>query len=403
MLTLLQAQTLAMQHNPQLAAFGWEVRAGEARTRQAGLSPNPELEIEVEDFAGSGELRGFQSAEITIHLSQLIELAGKRRKRARVAAFERDLAAWDYEATRLDVLTEVTQAFVGVLSAQERVALNAELVRLGEQVFSTVAERVKAGKVSPVEETRARVELSTSRIALERAQRDLEAARKRLVATWGGSTPVFASANGTLDTIAAIPPAEQLFARLGQNPELARWVTEIAQRQAAVELAGAKRIPDPTLAGGVRHARETGDNALLMSVSLPLPVFDRNQGGFLEARYQLAKAGEERRVAEVQGRAALAEAYAALSSALAEATVLKNEALPGAQQAFEAAREGYRQGKFGFLDVLDAQRTLFEARGQYIETLAAYHQAVAEIERLIGERLDAVTGTSSAVPNGGKQ
>jgi outer membrane protein, heavy metal efflux system len=403
MLTLLQAQTLAMQHNPQLASFGWEVRAGEARTRQAGLPPNPELEIEVEDFAGSGELQGFQSTEITIHLSQLIELAGKRRKRARLAAFERDLAAWDYEATRLDVLTEVTQAFVEVLSAQERVALQAELVRLGEQVFSTVAERVKAGKVSPVEETRARVELSTSRIALERAQRDLEAARKRLVATWGGSTPAFENAKGTLDTIATIPPAEQLFERLVQNPELARWVTEIAQRQAAVELEGAKRIPDPTLGGGARHARETGDNALVMSVSLPLPVFDRNQGGFLEARYQLAKAGEARRAAEVQGRAALAEAYAALSSALAEATVLKNEALPGAQQAFEAAREGYRQGKFGFLDVLDAQRTLFEARGQYIETLAAYHQAVAEIERLIGERLDTVTGTSSAVPNGGKQ
>jgi cobalt-zinc-cadmium efflux system outer membrane protein len=403
MLTLLQAQTLAMQHNPQLAAFGWEVRVGEARTRQAGLPPNPEMEIEVEDFAGSGELQGFQSTEITIHLSQLIELAGKRRKRARVAAFERDLAAWDYEATRLDVLTQVTQAFVEVLSAQERVALNAELVRLGEQVLSTVAERVKAGKVSPVEETRARVELSTSRIALERAQRDLEAARKRLVATWGGSTPAFENAQGSLDTIAAIPPVEQLLERLTQNPDLARWVTELAQRQATVELEGAKRIPDPTLGGGARHTRETGDNALVMSVSLPLPVFDRNQGGFLEARYQLAKAGEERRAAEIQGRAALAEAYAVLSSALAEATVLKNEALPGAQQAFEAAREGYRQGKFGFLDVLDAQRTLFEARGQYIETLAAYHQAVAEIERLIGTRLDAVTGTSSAVPNGGKQ
>jgi cobalt-zinc-cadmium efflux system outer membrane protein len=247
------------------------------------------------------------------------------------------------------------------------------------------------------------VELSTSRIALERAQRDLEAARKRLVATWGGNTPAFENAKGTLDTIAAIPPAEQLFERLVQNPELARWVTEIAQRQAAVELEGAKRIPDPTLGGGVRHVRETGDNALVMTVALPLPVFDRNQGGFLEARYQLARAGEERRAAEIQGRVALAEAYAALSSALAEATVLKNEALPGAQQAFEAAREGYRQGKFGFLDVLDAQRTLFEARGQYIETLAAYHQAVAEIERLIGERLDAVTGTSSTVPNGGKQ
>ena len=233
-LTLLQAQTLAMQHNPKLAAFGWEVRAGEARILQAGLPPNPEVEIEVENFAGSGEWQGFQGTEITIHLSQLIEVAGKRRKRAHVAALERDLTAWDYEATRLDVLTQVTQAFVEVLSAQERLALNAELVRLAEQVLSTVAERVKAGKVSPVEETKASVELSTSRIALERVQRDLEAARKRLVATWGGSTPAFENARGTLDAITAIPPAEQLVERLAQNPDVARWVTEIAQRQAAV-------------------------------------------------------------------------------------------------------------------------------------------------------------------------
>jgi cobalt-zinc-cadmium efflux system outer membrane protein len=391
LLTLLQAQTLAVQHSPKLAAFGWEVRAGEARVLQAGLLPNPEVEIEVEDFAGSGELQGFQSTEITIHLSQFIELAGKRRKRTRVAALERDLAAWDYEATRLDVLVQVTQAFVEVLSAQERLRLNMELVRLAEQVLRTVAERVKAGKVSPIEETRARVALSTSHIALERSQRELDAARQRLAATWGGSTPIFENAAGTLDAIAAIPPAEQLVERLAHNPDLARWVTEMAQRQAALELAGAQRLPDPTIGGGFRHARETGDNALVMSISIPLPIFDRNQGGILEVRYQLAKAEQERRAAEIQGRAALAEAYAALSSAFGEATTLKNDILPGAQRAFDAASEGYRQGKFGLLDVLDAQRTLFEARGQYLEALTAYHQAVAEVERLIGEPLGALS------------
>jgi cobalt-zinc-cadmium efflux system outer membrane protein len=297
----------------------------------------------------------------------------------------------------------VTQAFVEVLSAQERLALNAELVRLAEQVFSTVAERVKAGKVSPVEETKASVELSTSRMALVRAQRDLEAARKRLVAAWGGSTPAFASAQGTLDAIAAIPPAEQLTERLMQNPEVARWAIEMAQRRAAVELAKARRIPDPTVGGGFRHAQETGDNALVMSVSMPLPVFDHNQGGFLEARYQLAKAEEERRAAEIQGRASLAEAYAALSSAFGEATTLKNEVLPGAQRAFDAASEGYWQGKFGFLDVLDAQRTLFEARGRYLEALVAYHQAVAEVERLIGEPLGALPDTPRPQQNGEKR
>jgi cobalt-zinc-cadmium efflux system outer membrane protein len=401
-LTLSQAQALALLQHPRLAAFGWEVRAGEARTLQASLLPNPEVEIEVEGFAGSGELQGFQGTEITLHLSQLIELAGKRQKRTRVAALERDLAAWDYEATRIDVLTQVTQAFVEVLSAQDRLRLNLELVRLAEQVLRAAAERVRAGKVSPVEETRAQVALSTSRIALERTQRELDAARARLVVLWGGSMPAFDRAEGTLEPIAAIPSAARLAERIAQNPEIARWVTEMAQRQAALDLAGAQRIPDPTIRGGVRHARETGDNALVMAFSIPLPVFNRNQGGLLEARYRLAKAGEERRAAEVQVRAALAEAYGALARAFVEATRLRNEVLPGAQRAFDAASEGYRQGKFGFLDVLDAQRTLFESRGQYLEALAAYHRAVAEVERLIGEPLGAVAeDTPRPSQNGG--
>ena len=395
-MTLAQVQALALLHNPRLAAFGWEVRAREAQILQAGLLPNPEAGIEVENFAGSGALREFRSTEITILLSQLIELGGKRGKRVRVAALESTLAAWDYETTRIDVLTQVTQAFVEVLSAQERVRLHEDLVHLAEQGLNTVAERVRAGKASPVEETRFQVALSTSRIALERAQRDLEAARQSLVTAWGGSTTSFASAEGTLDTISALPPAKRLLDLIAQNPDVARWATEIVQRQATLEREEAQRIPDPTLRGGFRHLRETNDSALVMAVSIPLPVFNRNQGRVLEARYRLAKAGEERRASEAQVRAALAEAYGTLSRAFVEATRLHNEVLPGAQRAFDAISEGYRQGKFGLLDVLDAQRTLFEARGQYLEALAAYHKAVAEVERLIGERLGAVTDAAGS-------
>ena len=402
-MTLAQAQAVALVQNPRLAAFGWEVRAREAQILQARLLPNPEVDVEVENFAGSGALREFRSSEITILLSQLIELGGKRRTRVRVAALESTLAAWDYETTRIEVLTQVTQAFVEVLSAQERVRLNEDLVRLAEQGLNTVAERVRAGKVSPVEETRFQVTLSTSRIALERAQRDLEATRKRLVTAWGGSTPTFTSAEGTLDTLSAIPPAERLLELIAQNPEVARWATEMVQRQATLAREGAQRIPDPTLRGGFRHLSETGDNALVMGVSIPLPVFNRNQGKVLEARYRLAKAGEERRAAEAQVRAALAEAYGALSRAFVEATRLHTEVLPGAQRVFDAVSEGYRQGKFGFLEVLDAQRTLFEARGRYLEALAAYHQAVAEVERLIGERLSSVTDALGSQPSGGKR
>jgi outer membrane protein, heavy metal efflux system len=389
-LVLRQALALALLRNPELASTAWEVRAGEARTLQAGLLPNPEVGVEVENFAGSGEFKGFDAAETTIALGQLIELGGKRLKRVRVAALERDLGAWDYEAMRLDVFTATTKAFVEVLSAQAQLALNEELVRLAEQVLSSVAARVQAGQVSPVEETRARVALSTSRIALERAGRALVAARESLVATWGSTAPAFERVGGALEPIRPLPAAEHLVRRIDQNPDIARWVAEMAQRQATVALEEARRIPNVTGAGGLRYHSRTSDTALIMQLTLPIPVFDRHQGALLAARYQLARAGEERRSAEVRVLTELAATYTELSSAYAEATTLQNDVLPGAQSAFEAFSEGYRQGKFGFLDVLDAQRTLFEARGQYLEALTAYHRAVADMERLIGEPLEAV-------------
>lgn len=389
-ITLRQALSMALMKNPELEAFSWEVRAREAQTLQAGLLPNPEYGIEAENFGGTGGFRGFDETETTFQLSQLIELGGKRSKRTRVAALGRDLAGWDYESKRLDVLTESAKAFVDVLAAQERLTLTEELVRLAEQVFNTVSARVRSGKVSPVEETKARVVLATNRIELERAKRGLETARRLLAATWGSTSPTFKKVKGQLDAAKPIPSAGQLVRRISQNPDIARWVAELEQRKAAVKLENAMRIPDATLSGGVRRFNETNANAFVLGIAMPLPLFDRNQGGTLEARYRLAKANEERKASEVRIRTALAEVYQALSVAFVEATALKNDVLPGAQSVFDATSEGYRLGKFGYLDVLDAQRTLFKARNQYIEILTAYHKAVADVEKLIGERLDAV-------------
>jgi cobalt-zinc-cadmium efflux system outer membrane protein len=388
-IALRDALSLALQYNPELAAFSIEVRVAEARTLQAGIRPNPEVSITAEHFAGSGTLRSYDSAETTIQIGQLIELGGKRRKRARVASLERDLAGWDYEAKRADVLTETSKSFVDVLAAQERVVLTQELLRLAEQTFDTVSARVKAGKVSPLEETKAGVALSNSRIEHARAQRSLEAARKKLVAAWGSGVPAFERAVGPLDQLSPIPPEDRLTQEIRGNPDIARWATEKEQRRTGAALQDAIRIPDLTLAAGVRDYRESGDSAFVAGASIPLPLFNRNQGGILESQRRLAKADRESAAAETRVRAALAETYQALSTAVSEIDALKITVIPGAQSAFDAASEGYRQGKFGYLDVLDAQRTLFEARRQYVSALATYHKAVADLERAIGKMPDA--------------
>ena len=386
-INLHQALTLALMHNPNLKVFSWAVRAGEAKTLQAGLRPNPELETEIEEFGGSGDLSGFSAIETTVQLGVPIDLGGVRGKQKQIAALEAELAGWDYETARLDVLTQMNQAFIDVLAAQEVVALNEELVRLAEQVFNTAKAQVEAGKVSPVQQMRTQVELANSRIALETSKRELEGARFVLASIWGSTSPVFEKVEGQFEMAKPIPTVEQLANRISQNPNIVRWTVEIAHRHAAIQLERSKRVPGLSIGGGMKRLNESSDVAFILGLSLPLPLFDRNQGAILEAEYNLAKAFEERKSAEVAIRTALTTAYGVLSAAAGTVSALKDEALPRAHGTFDAVTEGYRIGKFDFLEMLDAQRTLFDVRGSYIDALAKYHKAVAEVERLVGEPL----------------
>ncbi|MGH8564038.1 MAG: TolC family protein [Gammaproteobacteria bacterium] len=384
-LTLREALALALSGNPGLTAFAREIRARAGNVRQAGLLPNPVLGAASSNL-GNAVLRDFDGPATTVSLSQLVLLGGKRARAIEAATLDQRRAAWDHEVKRLDVITQTAQAFIEVLRTQEGVTLAADLMDLAERVVTAVAARVQAGKVSPVEETRARVILASVQVERTRALRELEAARARLAASWGSIAPRFKSALGKLGRVSPIPTLRALEERLEQNPDLARWATEVAERQASVALEKSRAVPDLTVSLGVTEFHDTGDSAVIAGLSIPLPVFNRNEGSIQAAEERLTKALDERRAAGVGVHTALNAAYQRLAAAHTEVETLKQEILPGAQSAFEAANEGYRLGKFGFLDVLDAQRTLFGAKGQYLRALSEYHKAVADMVRLIGER-----------------
>ncbi len=401
-ITLQKALSLALLQNPELDAFAWEQRAREARALQSGLLPNPQLEIRVEDVAGSGNFNGFDQSQTTIQLSQLVELGGKRGARLRANDLFGKLAGWDYETKRMDILTEVSKAYADVLKAQQHVLLAESLTVLGENFVNAVTERVKAGKVAPLEQTKAEISLSTMRIQLAKENRELEMARRSLSVLWGSAEPQFESALGNFFAISPLPTLEQLMSRAEGNPDLQRWATELEQRQAVVDKELTKRIPNLKLSGGFRRIEETDDNALVVGFSLPLQLFDRNQGSIREARHKLAKANAQKRAAEIRIKKNLLGVYNTVNFTHSKVLAIKNKILPGAKKAFEGINEGYRFGKFGYLDVLDSQKTYFEGHGQYLEALADHHKAVADVERLIGEPL-APVNESPAQPEQGEK
>src|SRR5581483_2427462 len=286
-ITLQQALSAALLGSPTLPSSALEARAREAESLQAGLLPNPALTTEVEDFGGSGSRNGFDASQTTVSLSQLIELGGKRAARIRVAEAEHDLARWDYETRRIDLLTGVTEAFLETLASQEKLTLSEELLNIAQRSLETVAGTVRSGAVSAVEEGRARVALSQVRIEHEQRTRELEESRLALAETWGSTSATFTSVRGDLPAVQEPAALEGLLSRITSNPDLSRWTTELEQRKATLSLARAKAIPDVTLSAGGRYYQDEQEGGVVALFSVPLPVFDRRQGEILAAERRL--------------------------------------------------------------------------------------------------------------------
>lgn len=381
-ITLDQALEAALLKNPGLQAFSYEVRAREAETLQAGLTYNPKLNVQVENVAGSGNFNGADQSETTVQLSQRLELGNKRNLRKSSANLSKEIAGWDYKVQRLEVLTRVSQSFTRVLKAQQKIALTVEGVQLAKKFLNAVSERVKAGKVAAIEIIKAQVALANMRIEEEQARQELENDRRKLSALLGDAEASFDSVQGDLFSVPDKAMTKSTV--LPSNPRLSKWSTALAHRQAELDVESSKAIPDLTLSGSYRRLEQSNDNTLVFGMTVPLNWFNRNQGGIAKARHRLSKAEQEKRAEVLRIQGALLKAHSKVTFSHAKVISIKTELLPGARKALDAISEGYRFGKFGLLDVLDSQKTFYQVKSQYLDALANYHIAVADVKRLTG-------------------
>jgi cobalt-zinc-cadmium efflux system outer membrane protein len=382
-LTLARALAMSLERSPDLAAFSWEIRAAEGRVLQAGLRPNPEVSIEAEDVTGSGAFKNGEEAQRTVQLSQLLELGGKRRARVEEAEAGRDIAEWEYQVRRVAVLKETTLAFIDVLAAQRHLELAEEAFALAKNAIPLTQKRVEVGQAPLVEATRANVAAASARLAVHQAQRQLQIARGHLAAQWGAKTATFGLAAGGLDHLHPVPSIETLRVRLFGNPQLTRWNAEREKRAAALRTAQAKGVPDLSVAAGPRLIGRGAEVTVgTVGVSIPLPLFDRNQGEIAAARADLARTDPEQRAVEARAFAALNEAHETLLRTADEVKILNETVLPGATTAVEQLVAGYETGRVTQLEIIEARRTLTDARSQHLRALADYHKALAEIDAL---------------------
>ena len=386
-LTLPQALALAMSSNAELAVLSREVEAAEGPVLQSAARPNPELSFLLEDTRRS-------TRTTTVQVNQPLELGNQRAARISAAERGRDIAAAELAAKRADVRATVAASFYEVLLAQERLALSRGAVELARRASEVAGKRVQAGKISPVEETKALTAEAGAKLEAAQAEAELTLSRLRLAASWGSANPDYGPAIAVTASSdpPVVPAADTVARRLEASPSLTRARLEVQRRQAISELVRAQQTPDLTVSVGVKRDAELRLTQAVIGLSMPLPVFDRNQGNLLEALKREDKARDELLAANSFLRTSVLQSTSRLAAASAEVTLLRDTVLPGAQSAYDAATKGFELGKFNFLDVLDAQRTLFQAQANHLRARGDALRAAVEVDRLLGD------GESIVVP-----
>lgn len=381
-LTLQMAIAAALERNPALQNAGFQLRIAQAQRIQAGLRPNPEVGVTLENFAGSGAVRGTTALESTLSLSQVIELGGKRGKRLEVARFGIDNASIEREAAQLDVLAEVTRRYIDVAEKQEQLLQARRAQELAQKTLEAIDQRVDAARSPLAERSRATIGLGRAQLAVQQALQELLTAHRRLAVQWGSTDPQFGDVKTDWFDLPSVGTFSELVQRLNDTPTFLRFATESRLRDAQWELAMAQAKSDITVGAGVRRFQETGDTGVVVNFSMPLAFNNRNQGAIREASIRREQVAVDTQAASVRIQADLFEFYQALQTARTEVTQLREKLIPQADAALKQTREGYDRGRFSYLELADAQRELLDLQRTSIAAAATYHRVLAEVERL---------------------
>lgn len=377
----------AVSANPRIARATFAIDAARGRYVQAGLYPNPELAVnwdEIGDQSSPDRLGILTAPRVT----QTIVTGRKLSLSQAVAAREVDQATLDLLNERYTVAASVRASFYEAYTLQQRVEILGELVRLAE-------ESVAIGKTLVENKQIARLDLLQLEVGLERFRADqqataktLPAARRRLAAAAGDhELSVPPALTGAFDDLPAYDLEQVRAAVLASNPEVRSARVGVERAQAAVRRAEAEPIPNVTVYGAYIRQYENRSRDGAVGVSLPIPVWNRNQGNIRAVRAELGMAIQEvgRVENDLSGR--VAAAFQTYAAARERAERYRREIIPRATETYELSLKAFRGGQFEYLRVFEAQRSVAEANLELNRALGEAWRAAAELSGLLLEEL----------------
>lgn len=363
---------------PAAAEADANLAAAEGRLAQAGVRPNPELGLEVENILGRGPFQGVDGAETTLTVSQDLELWGRRGARVGVAQSEREAARWRRDASRLQVAAALAVAYAEAEAAQRRYTLAEEALELAVADARAALILVEEGREPLLRGIQGESEAAAARAALDEARAERDAAFAELTALAGGQTPLTSVESSLLDRSPT--------ASVGQAADASAVLALVAERDAAqgrVRVETARGRPDVRASVGVRRFEAEDATALTAGVSLQLPLFDRNRGGVSAAEAEVRAAEARLRGARLDADADW-RAAAARRDAAASRVVAADAAVTAATEAYRLTRIGFEAGRLSQLELRSTRSGLVQARDVAIAARLMRARAEAELARLEG-------------------
>jgi cobalt-zinc-cadmium efflux system outer membrane protein len=389
-LTLEQALARASTEGSATLIAASERERAAARARQARAWENPTLSVEVENVLGRGPYRDFDAAESTVSLSQPLPLGGGRGARVRAAQSDEQAAAAALALTVVELRRDVAIAYAEAIAADRLAAIARERAALGVQTRAAVERRHAAGLESDLQ--RARIEVETAGMqadARRRAGAALEH-RRALAAHWREATVTAALDDVWFDAAPDVAfDAEHDGAPDAAPPHPRLVVARARVEQARAELEAARRAPFSGLevTVGTRRFEDApgADRAWVLGLSMPVPVWDRNEGGIAEARAALQAAEFD---LERAARDLLAEREAALAerdSARLEVDALRSSGLPSSQAFAKLTAQGYDAGRLSLIERFDAERALVQTQEHLVAARLRLRQSEARVAAVIAD------------------
>jgi cobalt-zinc-cadmium efflux system outer membrane protein len=378
-LTLAQVEEMAQSFHPAIRAAAGRLQAARGNWLQVGLKPNPEIGYSGAEIGNEG-----QAGQQGGYFSQEFVTANKLGLNRAVAAREVAAAEQRLEQIRLQVLTAARIGYFEALAAERAVALARQLNEIAIQSVRVSELRLQALAIPRSTLLQSQVESESAALVVQQATQRRDTAWRRLGATVG----LEGEQSRELEDVFArpLPEFEWLTARdalMSGSPELSELRFTVERAQWAVERASAGRVPNVSLQAGAAFDNATDDTIANVQVSVPLPVFNRNQGAIAQACGELAAARAALQARELLLTQRLAAVLRDYETARQRAVRYAQTILPTARETLEMTNQGYQQGELEYLQVLSVQQMFAQTNAAYLQALETAWKKWAEIEGML--------------------